>query len=348
MSAQSSRREFLEVAGTAVAGAWVSLQTPLAAEDCPAQSASTAKSSQQKEKPVDQRDLSIVDTHQHLWDLDKLQLPWLKGDAVQKINRSFLMSDYLTAIGSHKVVKTVYMEVNVTPSQQRAEAEYVLGLCRRPDNPMIGAIIGGSPQSAEFRKYIEPYSSNGRVNGVRTVLHDPDRPRGLCLEKTFVENVQLLGEIDKSFDLCMRPGEFLDAVKLAEQCPKTRLVVDHCGNMPVQSDDKQLREAWMKGLREMAQRPNTFCKISGIIVTAKPGAWKPQDLAANVNFCLETFGIERCFFGGDWPVCTLTAPLLEWIDALKLIVKDKPLDFQKKLFHDNAVRIYKLLEKNAV
>ncbi len=339
MSAQSSRREFLETAGVAVAGTCISLGATLAAEDRPAE---TIK---KRAATVNQNDLPIVDTHQHLWDLTKFNLPWLKGDAVQKINRSFLMSDYLKQIGSHKVVKTVYMEVNVDSTQQAAEADYVLDLCRRDDNPMVGAIIGGSPQSAEFAKYMQPYAENRRINGVRTVLHDADRPKGMCLEQTFVDNVKRLGEMGKSFDLCMRPSEISDGAKLGEKCPKTTLVVDHCGNMPVQSDDKALRAAWMSGMKEAAARPNTFCKISGIIVTAKPDAWKPADLADNIHYCLETFGIDRCFFGGDWPVCTLTAPLADWISALKEIVKDKPLDWQKKLFHDNAVRIYKLQDK---
>lgn len=339
MSASTSRREFLEVAGIAAASACLLPESPLLAQD------NQPQVIKKRVSAVNQNDLPIVDTHQHLWDLSKFNLPWLKGDAVQKINRSYLMSDYLKLIGPHKVVKTVYMEVNVHPSQQTAEAEYVLDLCRQPNNPMVGAIIGGSPQSTEFAAYMKPFAENRRVNGVRTVLHDPDRPQGMCLEKTFVENIQRLGDMDKSFDLCMRPAEVLDAAKLADQCPKTRLVVDHCGNMPVQSTDKNLRDAWAKGMKEMAARPNTFCKISGIIVTAKPDAWKPADLAENVMQCIETFGIDRCFFGGDWPVCTLTAPLADWIAALKEIVKGKPLDWQKKLFHDNAVRIYKLSDK---
>jgi L-fuconolactonase len=98
-------------------------------------------------------------------------------------------------------------------------------------------------------------------------------------------------------------------------------------------------------MKEAAARPNTYCKISGIIITAKAGQWQASDLEPNIRFCLETFGIDRCFFGGDWPVCTLTAPLADWISALKRIVRDRPLDWQKKLFHDNAVRIYRVQDK---
>ena len=306
---------------------------------------STLTAAPRQEVPVNQNALPICDTHQHLWDLSKFKLPWLMGANVQKLNRSFLMSDYLKRIGAHKVVKTIYMEVNVDPAQQAAEAEYVLDLCGRSDNPMVGAIIGGSPQSEEFAKYMAPFATNPRVNGVRTVLHDPDRPKGMCLRPKFVENIKRLGEMGKSFDLCMRPAEISDGAKLGELCPQTTLVIDHCGNMPVQTDDRSLRDEWQRGMKAAAARPNTFCKISGIIITAKPGSWKPSDLEPNISYCLETFGIDRCFFGGDWPVCTLTAPLSDWISALKEIVKTKPLDQQLKLFHDNAVRVYKVKEK---
>src|SRR5262249_8233883 len=72
--------------------------------------------------------MPIVDTHQHLWDLSRFKLPGLKG--VPKLQRSFLMEDYTQAIKGLNVVKSVYMEVGVEPSQQAAEAEYVLDLIR--------------------------------------------------------------------------------------------------------------------------------------------------------------------------------------------------------------------------
>ena len=124
-----TRRDFLSAAASvAAAGSAASL---MAQEKAEPKQKQLLQAAPKKEGTVNQNDLAICDTHQHLWDLTKFKLPWLKGDAVQSINRSFLMSDYLKLIGSHKVVKTVYMEVNVAPDQQAAEAEYVLDLCRR-------------------------------------------------------------------------------------------------------------------------------------------------------------------------------------------------------------------------
>ena len=52
------------------------------------------KDLEQKETNVDeQASLPIVDTHEHLWDLSKFNLPWTKGDEV--LGRSFVTSDYL-------------------------------------------------------------------------------------------------------------------------------------------------------------------------------------------------------------------------------------------------------------
>lgn len=286
--------------------------------------------------------LPVCDTHLHLWDLTKFRLPWLKGDAVQRLNRSFVMSDYLETTRGQNVAKAVYMEVNVAPEHQVAEAEYVIKLCEQGDNPMRGAVIGGSPQNAEFKSYAERFGKNKYIKGVRTVLHDDDRLPGMCLKSQFVDNIKLLGELGLCFDLCMRPGELLDAVKLVDQCPKTRFVLDHCGNLSVQNKDAALRASWEKGVKELAARPNVMCKISGIIVTADRDKWSPADLAPNMNYCMNTFGEDRVMFAGDWPVCTLTAPFPGWLGALKTVVKDRPLAFQKKLFHDNAVKFYGL------
>ena len=291
---------------------------------------------------VNQKTIPVCDTHLHLWDLEKFNLPWLSNDGVQSISHSYVMKDYLKATARQNVAKAVYMEVNVAPELQTKEAEYVLALCKRDDNPMVGAVIGGSPQSSEFKAYIENFAGNAHLKGVRTVLHDADRPKGMCLEHQFVENIKMLGKNGLRYDLCMRPDDLLDGAKLAEKCPETKFVLDHCGNLSVQNEDADLRAKWEQGIKELAALPNVMCKISGIIVTVDRENWSASDLAPNMDFCMDTFGEDRVMFAGDWPVCTLTAPFGGWLGALKEVVKGRSKRFQHKLFHDNAVRFYEL------
>ena len=160
----------------------------------------------------------IVDTHQHLWDLSRFSLPWTKDE--KTLARDFLMSDYCATEGL-RVTQTVYMEVDVDPAQQGAEAEYVLDLCQREDNPMAAAVISGRPSQQGFADYILKFKENPYIKGVRQVLHGPATPRGYCLDPAFVKGIQFLEERGLSFDLCMRSGELLDADKLVAQCPHT-------------------------------------------------------------------------------------------------------------------------------
>ena len=281
--------------------------------------------------------IPIIDTHQHLWDLKKFKLPWIKEGA--PLAKSFVTSDYLRATAGLNVVKAVYMEVDVAVEQQPEEAAYVLEQCRRLDTPTVAAVISGRPASDGFAKYLEPYRQLDLIKGVRQVLHGDSTPAGFCLDKNFIRGVRLLGDMGKSFDLCMRPNELLDAAKLVDECPGTRFILDHCGNGPVYEKD---RSRWQKGIAAVAQRKNVVGKVSGIIAQTTPGKWTADDLAPVINHTLAVFGPDRVMFAGDWPVCTLGATYKQWVTALKTIVAARPEAEQRKLFHDNAERFYGL------
>ena len=282
--------------------------------------------------------IPIVNTHQHLWDLSRFKLPWL--DSAPKLNRSFLVDDYRQATAGLDVVKSVYMEVDVEPSQQAAEADYVLDLIQRGGTTMVGAVISGRPGSDGFAAYLDRFRDRPAIKGLRRVLHAAETPRGHCLETPFIEGIRLLGRQGLSFDLCMRADELGDAAKLVDACPDTTFILDHCGNASVRSKDLS---GWKADIARLAERKNVACcKVSGIVASAAPGPWTADDLAPIVNHVLNRFGPDRVVFGGDWPVCTLAASYRQWVEALRQIVADRPLADRKKLFHDNAVRIYRL------
>ena len=293
--------------------------------------------------------LPIVDTHQHLWDLRKLRLAWLKSSP--HINRSFVTKDYLEATEGLNVQKAIYMEVAVDKEDRLAEAEYVIGLCKRKDNPTVAAVISGSPGSEDFKQYITRFKGSPYIKGIREILSREGLKRGLWHSRQFVRSVRLLGELGMSFDLCMPPAALLDGAKLAEACPHTRFILDHCGNAdpkafrPPGNKDQTLRRAgaqWRQDIAELAGRKNVVCKISGIVARAPKGTWTADDLAPVINHCLELFGPQRVMFGGDWPVVTRVASFRQWVEALKQIIQNRARDEQRKLLHDNAVRFYGL------
>ena len=296
-------------------------------------------------------DIPIIDCHQHLWDLEKFKLPWVKPGTL--LGRSFVMSDYLAAIEGTGIKHAVYMEVDVEPSQQQAEAEHLIAICASGRAPTIAAVVSGRPASDGFKDYVTQFRGSPWIKGIRQVLHGGSTPAGYCLADSFVRGIRFLGELNLSFDLCLRPKELADGAALAERCQETRFVVDHCGNADPDafrdpSDKRPLAgklghdaDTWRRDIDQLAKRPNVICKISGIVARV-PKPWTADDLAPIVNHCLDAFGPDRVVFGSDWPVCLSGAPLKDWVMALKQIIASRPVDQQRKLFHDNAVRFYGL------
>lgn len=282
--------------------------------------------------------MNIIDTHQHLWDRTRFDLPWLK-DATEPLSKSHTPADYAREALGLGIAATVYMEVDVHPDQRLDEARYVLGLCDDPQDPMEGAVVGGDPAASDFRGYLDTIA-HPKLKGVRQVLHG-GLPQGYCLRPAFVAGVQELGERGLRFDLCLRSGELADGAALARQCPETRFVLDHCGNAPVGGTDAQ-RSAWEQGLEQVAACPNTVVKISGIIAATAPGTPFVEQLAPWIDHTLDTFGPDRVMFASDWPVCTLRASLSDWVTTLKTLVAARPVADQRKLFSENAVRFYGL------
>ncbi len=287
--------------------------------------------------------MPIIDTHQHLWDLDKFTLPWLtQGGALTK---NFVTADYLQAVKGLNVVKAVYMEVDVAPDQKVAEAEHVLKLCDDPQNLTVAAVIGGRIASDGFKDYVVKFKDEPRVKGMRQVMNGA-KP-GEMTEKPFVRGVQTLGEFGKSFDICTQPPLLGDAIKLVQACPDTRFILDHCGNGSVaafRENAKTNREVlqFQRDIEALAKQQHVICKISGIVVQLAGKDWGLEVLAPVINTCLDAFGPDRVLFASDWPVCTNGASLKAWIHGLQAIVSNRPAADQRKLFHDNAVKHYKL------
>lgn len=333
------RRQFCVAAAITAAGA----REASATEGLPAQQRQSISSDKLKEKNM----FPIVDTHQHLWDLRQFQLAWLDPDSLagKILGHNFTPREYEEATRGLNVVKAVYMEVDVVPHQQQAEADYIIELCRSGRTPTCAAVVSGRPAAENFAHYVRQFKDHKYVKGLRQVLHVKDTPPGYCLQPAFIRGIRLLGELGLSFDLCIRPQELPDVTKLVDECPNTRFILDHCGNADLKHTREQ-RDRWKKDMAEIAKRRHVVCKVSGFLASApKRGQWALEDVAEIVNHTLDVFGPERVMYGGDWPVCLLGVErYADWLNALKEVVRSRPEREQRQLFYDNAVRFYGLPE----
>ncbi|MGL4420920.1 MAG: amidohydrolase family protein [Gemmataceae bacterium] len=286
--------------------------------------------------------LPVIDTHQHLWDLTKVRLSWLTKGSLH--DAPFTPTEYATATDGLNIVQAVYMEVDVVPEDKQAEADYLIDLCKSRKTPTRAAVLGGNLLAESFPKYVKQFQGSPFVKGIRQVLHADSTPPGHCLQPAFIKQVQQLGELGLRFDLCIRPAELPNYVKLVEACPGTQFVLDHCGNPNAKFTAEQTT-AWKNGLTDLAARPNIVCKVSGFLANGyEKGKWTAESIAPVVNTVCETFGWDRVMFGGDWPVVLVTATYKEWLTALREVIRERPEAQQRKLLHDNAVKFYGLAE----
>lgn len=271
--------------------------------------------------------MKIIDTHQHLWDLSKLSYSWTANKAI--LNRSFLIEDYRAALSDHDVIQTVFVEADV-------DEQFMLDEARWASSYADGIVAACRPERDDFQTHIEQLTSIPNLKGVRRILHTA--PDELSQNELFREHIRSLETYGLTFDLCVLARQLPVAIELVKNCPNVNFILDHCGNPDIKNRD--YRE-WNRNLEEIAALPNMIgCKISGIVVNTDIKNWNSEDLRPSINHVLTTFGWNRVMFGSDWPVCTLASSAKRWVDTLLLLVQDANEADKRKLFEENARRIY--------
>jgi predicted TIM-barrel fold metal-dependent hydrolase len=279
--------------------------------------------------------VKIIDTHQHLWHKDLFHYAWL--ESLPKLNRSFRLSDYQEATRGLEIEKTVFVECDVNDEQVEDEALHILRLAEQPGSRIAGVVASGRPEKDGFESRLERLRCQPRLKGIRRILHTHADELGRG--KTFIENVRKLEDYGLSFDICVLARQLPIAINLVSQCPGVTFILDHCGVPQVK---ERVMHPWREHIQEIASFPNVYCKVSGLVVYADPVNWKPEDLGPFVDHVLESFGWDRVMFGSDWPVCTLAASYRQWVEALLSLTQAAGETNQRKLFHDNAIRAYRL------
>ncbi len=120
------------------------------------------------------------------------------------------------------------------------------------------------------------------------------------------------------------------------ETPKLPAVINHLSRPAYRWDDDAQGRTWMS---RHAQRPNTYCKLSGMLTEVGPG-WTIADFEPYASFVFETFGAERVMFGSDWPV---SRQLLEYQDVVELtdrLISPLAGDDAGAFWRRNAERFY--------
>jgi predicted TIM-barrel fold metal-dependent hydrolase len=118
-----------------------------------------------------------------------------------------------------------------------------------------------------------------------------------------------------------------EAARLARDFPDTPLVLNHTGLSSAEDP-----RGWRVAMEALARYPNVMVKISGMGVPAREF----------VLGAIELFGVERAMFASNYPVDGLRASFTAIYSAFEELTRGMAEAKRRALFHDNAVRIYRM------
>ena len=285
---------------------------------------------------------TVVDTHIHLFDLKhpELEWNWLEWDAVHPDlgnidamkSVQYPLEAFIAESRFSNVAKAVHVQAAIGSPDPVAETRWLQEASDRVGFP-LGIVGHANLKDPRVEGVLERHCEYPGMRGIRDFsegdyLVDPDFHRGYGL----------LAKYGLSCDLDCQWENMAKARDLAHNFPDVVMILDHAG-FPQERTDTYFAH-WSDGLRTLAEAENVVCKISGLGM--KDMRWTVDSMRRWVVGCLEAFGVDRCFFGSNWPLDRLSSSYPDVIEAYRTIIDECSPAEQRALLSDNAERYYRL------
>ncbi|MFQ6017595.1 MAG: amidohydrolase family protein [Kiloniellaceae bacterium] len=298
--------------------------------------------------------MKIIDPHHHLWDLERLHYPWLAepvahivGD-YSAIRRSYPVAEFLTDAKNQDLVASVHVQAEFDHDDDPVkETAWLQSVADGPESRGFphGIVAYADLAASNVEDLLARHRQYPNIRGIRQMLnHAPEA--GLCFvargdlmrDARWRAGFALLETFGLSFDLQLWPWQMNDAATLARDFPNIQIILNHTG-MPICRDRGGL-EHWRHGMRALAEPPNVAVKLSGLGMFDHN--WTTDSIRPFVLETIGWFGVERCMFASNFPVDKLMGSYDELWKSFAEIAASFSEAEQRKLFHDNAARYYRL------
>ena len=251
------------------------------------------------------------------------------------LRKDFLPNDLLAETQPTNVSGVI----SVQARQSVEETRWLLSLADNHD--WIRGVIGWLPLAMpNIGQQMEGFRDEKKLCGLRHVVQDePDD--GFLARPDFNAGILAIKEFGWVYDLLVYARQLPQAIPFVDRHPDQVFVLDHIAKPKIQSDKHDT--AWDSNLRELAKRPNVFCKFSGVATEVRGQTWSIPTIMPYWETTLEAFGPNRLMFGSDWPVCKLKISYYNWVDAVTDLASKLSATEQKNFWYSNAVRAYGLM-----
>jgi len=285
---------------------------------------------------------TIVDSHIHLWDLNRLYYDWLTdkiitddvvGDYSQICHRNYLPEDFIRDLPPGQQVIAVHLECALGHKDPVDETEWVASLAKT--HRWIGAIVGrGDLTDPRFGELLDRHmAASPLFRGIRMFC-----PPEVWGTSGFKSGLRQLRDRELTFDLDADPETMARAAEMARVCEDLRILLDHAG-FPKQRTVEYFQH-WHTAMKALAAHQNVACKVSGLGMADHQ--WTDESIRPWVEGCLECFGTERCMFGTNWPVDSMYSDYDRVLSSYRRILNSLSDEEQRKFFYQNAADYYSI------
>jgi predicted TIM-barrel fold metal-dependent hydrolase len=314
--------------------------------------------------------LPIIDAHHHLWDRPGAR--YLFDELLSDLN-----SGHHVTATIFVQCRSMYRRHAPVPLQPVGEVEFINGIAAQSASGLYGdvaacaAIVGcadlmlGQDVAAVLEQL--QAAGNGRLRGIRnsTAWHGDERirsnpvqpPPGMLSDARFRSGVAQLARYGLSLDIWAYHTQLAEVHALAAAHPHTSIIVNHAGGPlgagPYAGQREQVMPVWRAAMQQLAALPNVSVKIGGLGMPVggydfhlQPEPPSSQQLAQAwqpyVEFCIDSFGPQRCMFESNFPVDKGMFSYATLWNAFKRLSTQYSASERQALFSTTAARLYRI------
>jgi L-fuconolactonase len=273
---------------------------------------------------------NIIDAHHHLWRYSDAEYGWI-DDSMKKLRRNFLPSDLEVEAAKAGVTGVITVQARQTVE----ETAWLLDLAS--DSELICGVVGWADIAGEnFVEWLEKNRQHKKLKGLRHIVQAEADPEFL-LRENFARGIDVLSEAGLVYDILIYERQMEQAIKFVDAHPRQKFVLDHVAKPRIADG---VMEPWATKMCELAERPNVYCKLSGMVTEAKWDGWNEATLAPYIDVALEAFGPARLMMGSDWPVCLLGVEYGEWFALLRRVIAKFSDAERRRIQRETAMEAY--------
>jgi L-fuconolactonase len=271
-----------------------------------------------------------IDAHQHFWHYNPTEYGWINAEM------KILKNDFLPS-ALNKELNAVGFDgcIAVQARQTLDETTWLLNLAS--EHSFIKGVVGWVDLCSEtIEEQLNTFAANPKLVGVRHVVHDEPDDRFMA-RKDFRQGISLLQKYKLTYDLLLFPKHLPLAAELVHDFPNQKFVLDHIAKPDIKNQGK---EPWATDIRKLAENPNVYCKLSGMVTEAHWNSWQTDDFKFYLDTVFEAFGENRLMIGSDWPVCTLGGSYNQILSIVTDYFSHSEKGIQEKVLGNNCSDFY--------